>query len=175
MIDEDLNITGSKAAWKETGESWIWQAQLRVWPLWWPSGEGHHPTQLLHRWHRGHVQGKHRFWLAPSGDLGGLMSVFFLCSTKLSPSALSFLSTFREYFIKQSEPKILGLVNVLLIGAARVSLCGSWVPRQHDEAGGGLQGHGVHQHLSEVQTGLQLTGGWNITVTNNIRDSLSKG
>ena len=43
-------------------------------------------------------------------------------------------------------------------GITRVPLCSRRIPRQYDEAGGGLQGHGVHQHLPEIQTGLQLTG-----------------
>ena len=55
-----------------------------------------------------------------------------------------------------------------LIGVAGVSLCGRRVPRQHDEAGGGLQGHGVYQHLPEIQAGIQLTGEYNIASTNNI-------
>ena len=50
-------------------------------------------------------------------------------------------------------------------GAQGVPVRSGWLPRQHDEADGGLQGNGVHQHLPEVQARLQSTSEYHKTLS----------
>ena len=173
MIVEDLNVSGSKVAGEEARESRIWQAQLCVWPLWWPGGEGHHPPQLLHWWYRGNVQGKHTFKLyvvsfrqkLKDDRLSVLAAQVCLfralsaCSLCVSCSDCKDMFSAPSLDIRTLKYLVLLTLHVFLTGTEGVPLCGRRVPWQYDEAGGGLQGNGVYQHLPEIQTGLQLTGG----------------
>ena len=67
-----------------------------------------------------------------------------------------------------SDTYIFNLTRLILLsdpGAQGVPVRSGWLPRQHDEADGGLQGNGVHQHLPEVQARLQSTSEYHKTLS----------